>query len=165
MMDSKALLAKALPCVRETGQWIQSAISQVKSGDIIYKGTNDLVSFVDQQAESAKKEWQSQNIPGSTAIGLAQEALGIEGGMTGESAKLFNTMVNLQNKKAELYGQLLTLNRLVYTNEDVFKRDAELGIKAAAESVVEKGYGFSLFSDKNTMRTRMQEVEETKRFF
>jgi len=40
MMDSKSLLAKALPCVRETGQWIQSAISQVKSGDIIYKGTN-----------------------------------------------------------------------------------------------------------------------------
>jgi len=123
------------------------------------------IQFVDQQAESAKKEWQSQNIPGSTAIGLAQQALGIEGGMTGESAKLFNTMVNLQNKKAELYGQLLTLNRLVYTNEDVFKREAELGIKVAAESVVEKGYGFSLFSDKNTMRTRMQEVEETKRFF
>jgi hypothetical protein len=33
-MDSKALLDKALPCVKETGQWIQSAISQVKSGDI-----------------------------------------------------------------------------------------------------------------------------------
>jgi len=123
------------------------------------------IQFVDQQSESAKKEWQSQNLPGTTAIGLAQQALGIEGGMTGESAKLFNTMVNLQNKKAELYGQLLTLNRLVYTNEDVFKREAELGIKVAAESVVEKGYGFSLFSDKNTMRTRMQEVEETKRFF
>jgi antitoxin component YwqK of YwqJK toxin-antitoxin module len=123
------------------------------------------IQFVDQQAESAKKEWQSQNLPGTTAIGLAQQALGIEGGMTGESAKLFNTMVNLQNKKAELYGQLLTLNRLVYTNEDVFKREAELGIKVAAESVVEQGYGFSLFSDKNTMRTRMQEVEETKRFF
>jgi hypothetical protein len=123
------------------------------------------IQFVDQQSESAKKEWQSQNILGSTAIGLAQEVLGFGGGMTGESAKLFNTMVNLQNKKTELYGQLLTLNKLVYTNEDIFKRDAELGLKAAAESVVEKGYGFSLFSDKNTMRTRMQEIEETKKFF
>lgn len=62
-MDSKALLAKALPCVRETGQWIQSAISQVKSGDIIYKGTNDLVSFVDQQAESKLKAGLSAIFP------------------------------------------------------------------------------------------------------
>jgi hypothetical protein len=35
-MDLAALLVKALPCIRETGQWIQSAIVQVKSGDIIY---------------------------------------------------------------------------------------------------------------------------------
>ena len=123
------------------------------------------VQLVDQQAESVKKEWESQNLPGSTAIGMAQEALGIEGGMTGESAKLYGSMLNLQKKKAELYGQMQTLNKLLYTNEDVFKRDKEYGIKAAAESVVEQGYGFSLFSDQNTLRTRVQEVEEAKKFF
>ena len=123
------------------------------------------IQLVDQQANSVKKEWENQNIPGSTAIGMAQQALGIEGGMTGKSAQLYNSMLNLQNKKAELYGQMLTLNKLLYTNEDVFKRETEYGFKAAAESVVEKGYGFSLFSDQNTIRTRVQEVEEAKRFF
>jgi hypothetical protein len=123
------------------------------------------IQLVDQQANSVKNEWENQNIPGSTAIGMAQQALGIEGGMTGESAKLYGSMLNLQKKKAELYGQMLTLNKLLYTNEDVFKREKEYGIKAAAESVVEQGYGFSLFSDQNTIRTRVQEVEEAKKFF
>ena len=123
------------------------------------------IQLVDQQANSVKKEWENQNIPGSTAIGMAQQALGIEGGMTGKSAQLYNSMLNLQNKKAELYGQMLTLNKLLYTNEDVFKRETEYGFKAAAESVVEQGYGFSLFSDQNTIRTRVQEVNEAKKFF
>ena len=123
------------------------------------------IQLVDQQANSVKKEWENQNIPGSTAIGMAQQVLGIEGGITGKSAQLYNSMLNLQNKKAELYGQMLTLNKLLYTNEDVFKRETEYGFKAAAESVVEKGYGFSLFSDQNTIRTRVQEVEEAKKFF
>jgi hypothetical protein len=123
------------------------------------------VQVVDQQINSVKNEWENQNIPGSTAIGMAQEALGIEGGMTGRSAQLYNSMLSLQNKKAELYGQMQTLNKLLYTNEDVFKREKEYGVKAAAESVVEQGYGFSLFSDQNTIRTRVQEVEEAKKFF
>jgi len=123
------------------------------------------VQVVDQQINSVKNEWENQQVPGSTAIGMAQQALGIEGGMTGRSAQLYNSMLNLQNKKAELYGQMLTLNKLLYTNEDVFKREKEYGVKAAAESVVEQGYGFSLFSDQNTIRTRVQEVEEAKKFF
>jgi len=67
-MDLAALLVKALPCIRETGQWIQSAIVQVKSGDIIYKGHNDLVSFVDQQAESKLKEGLSAIFPDAQFI-------------------------------------------------------------------------------------------------
>jgi hypothetical protein len=149
-------------------QKAQEKYSSVSSRDQLKSERNLLwekVQLVDQQINSVKNEWENQNIPGSTTIGLAQEALGIEGGMTGKSAQLYNSMLNLQNKKAELYGQLLTLNKLVYTNEDVFKRDTEYGVKAAAESVAEQTYGFSLFTDKNTVRTRVQEVEEAKRFF
>lgn len=73
-MESTALLAKALPCIRETGHWIQSAISQVKSGDIIYKGTNDLVSFVDQQAESKLKEGLSAIFPEAQFIAEESDA-------------------------------------------------------------------------------------------
>jgi len=149
-------------------QKAQEKYSSVSSRDQLKSERNLLwekVQLVDQQINSVKNEWENQNIPGSTAIGLAQEALGIEGGMTGKSAQLFNSMLNLQNKKAELYGQLLTLNKLVYTNEDLFKRETEYGVKAAAESVAEDTYGFKLFTDENTVRTRVQEVEEAKRFF
>jgi len=73
-MDSAALLMKALPCIKETGHWIQSAISQVKSGDIIYKGTNDLVSFVDQQAESKLKEGLSAIFPAAQFIAEESDA-------------------------------------------------------------------------------------------
>ena len=149
-------------------QKAQEKYSSVSSRDQLKSERNLLwekVQLVDQQINSVKNEWENQNIPGSTAIGLAQEALGIEGGMTGKSAQLFNSVLNLQKKKAELYGQLLTLNKLVYTNEDLFKRETEYGVKAAAESVAEDTYGFKLFTDENTVRTRVQEVEEAKRFF
>lgn len=63
MIDSAAVLAKALPCVRETGKWIQSVINEVRAGDIVYKGTNDLVSFVDQQAELKLKESLLEILP------------------------------------------------------------------------------------------------------
>ncbi len=123
------------------------------------------IQLVDQQINSVTNEWNNEQNPTTNAIGLGLDALGVEGVVAGKATKLFNTAENLRNKKAELYGQMLTLNKLLYTNEDVFKREKEYGVKAAAESVVEKGYGFSLFSDQNTIRTRVQEVEEAKRFF
>ena len=149
-------------------QKAQEKYSTLSSRDQLKAERNLLwekVQLLDEQINSVKNEWDNTQVPGSTTIGLAQQALGIEGGVTGKSAQLFNSVLNLQNKKAELYGQLLTLNKLVYTNEDVFKRDTEYGVKTAAESVAEQTYGFSLFTDKNTVRTRVQEVEEAKRFF
>jgi hypothetical protein len=123
------------------------------------------IQLVDQQLNSVTNEWNNEQNPTTNAIGLGLDAIGVEGVVAGKATKLFNTAQNLRNKKAELYGQMLTLNKLLYTNEDVFKRETEYGFKAAAESVVEKGYGFSLFSDQNTIRTRVQEVEEAKKFF
>jgi myo-inositol-1(or 4)-monophosphatase len=49
------ILSESALVVRETGQWILQQSSQFTSSDIIYKGTNDLVSFVDQQAEAKFK--------------------------------------------------------------------------------------------------------------
>jgi myo-inositol-1(or 4)-monophosphatase len=49
------ILSESAVVVRETGQWILQQSSQFTSSDIIYKGTNDLVSFVDQQAEAKLK--------------------------------------------------------------------------------------------------------------
>jgi len=49
--------------VRDTGQWILHQSSQFTSSDIIYKGTNDLVSFVDQQAEAKLKQGLSAIFP------------------------------------------------------------------------------------------------------
>lgn len=149
-------------------QKAQEKYSTLSSRDQLKAERNILwekVQLLDEQINSVKNEWDNTQIPGSTTIGLAQQALGIEGGVTGKSAQLFNSILNLQNKKADLYGQLLTLNKLVYTNEDLFKRETEYGVKTAAESVAEQTYGFSLFTDKNTVRTRIQEVQEAKQFF
>ncbi len=55
MIDLSQILDHAKPLVRETGQWIQSMVNTIGESDIQYKGTNDLVSFVDQQAESRLK--------------------------------------------------------------------------------------------------------------
>jgi myo-inositol-1(or 4)-monophosphatase len=49
------ILSESAVVVRETGRWILQQSSQFTSSDIIYKGTNDLVSFVDQQAEAKLK--------------------------------------------------------------------------------------------------------------
>lgn len=50
------ILTESAVIVRETGQWILQQSTQFSSSDIIYKGTNDLVSFVDQQAEANLKQ-------------------------------------------------------------------------------------------------------------
>jgi myo-inositol-1(or 4)-monophosphatase len=57
------VLKESSELVRETGQWILQQSSQFTSSDIIYKGTNDLVSFVDQQAEAKLKQGLSAIFP------------------------------------------------------------------------------------------------------
>jgi myo-inositol-1(or 4)-monophosphatase len=57
------ILSETTWIVRETGQWILQQSSQFTSNDIIYKGTNDLVSFVDQQAEAKLKQGLSAIFP------------------------------------------------------------------------------------------------------
>ncbi|MFM7019519.1 MAG: inositol monophosphatase family protein [Aquirufa sp.] len=63
MIDLSQILNDAKPLVRETGQWIQSMVNTIGESDIQYKGTNDLVSFVDQNAESRLKEGLSRIFP------------------------------------------------------------------------------------------------------
>ncbi len=63
MIDLSQILADSLPIVRETGLWIQGMVEQVSVADIQYKGTNDLVSYVDQQAENRLKTGLSKVFP------------------------------------------------------------------------------------------------------
>jgi len=56
MINLVGILENAKPIVRDTGIWIQSMVNQIGESDIQYKGTNDLVSFVDQTAEIRLKE-------------------------------------------------------------------------------------------------------------
>ncbi len=63
MIELSNILDHAKPLVRETGQWIQSMVNTIGEADIQYKGTNDLVSFVDQHAETRLKEGLSRIFP------------------------------------------------------------------------------------------------------
>ena len=62
------VLKESSKLVRETGQWILQQSSEFTSSDIIYKGTNDLVSFVDQQAEAKLKQGLSAIFPEAAFI-------------------------------------------------------------------------------------------------
>jgi len=63
MKSLAEILSESVVIVRETGQWILQQSSQFISSDIMYKGTNDLVSFVDQQAEAKLKQGLAQIFP------------------------------------------------------------------------------------------------------
>ncbi len=63
MLDLANLLALSKPVVLETGRWIQSMVNDIGQDDIQYKGTNDLVSFVDQSAEKRLKEGLGRVFP------------------------------------------------------------------------------------------------------
>jgi myo-inositol-1(or 4)-monophosphatase len=63
MIDLSRILADSLPLVRETGLWIQGMVEEISELDIQYKGTNDLVSYVDQQAENRLKTGLSKVFP------------------------------------------------------------------------------------------------------
>lgn len=62
-MNYQLLLAEAGPIVRETGNWIQSVVKTIDQKDIIYKGKNDLVSYVDREAEARLKDGLLRFIP------------------------------------------------------------------------------------------------------
>jgi myo-inositol-1(or 4)-monophosphatase len=80
MIDLSLILTNSLPIVRETGRWIQSMVEEISEADIQYKGTNDLVSYVDQQAESRLKTGLSKVFPDAGFIAeesaTGQEAIG-----------------------------------------------------------------------------------------
>jgi myo-inositol-1(or 4)-monophosphatase len=63
MIDLAVILENAKPIVRETGVWIQSMVNNIGEADIQYKGTNDLVSYVDQTAETRLKAGLSAIFP------------------------------------------------------------------------------------------------------
>lgn len=62
-MNYQVILAEAGPLVREVGQWIQSVVKTVDQKDIVYKGKNDLVSFVDREAEARLTKGLSELLP------------------------------------------------------------------------------------------------------
>lgn len=56
MADLARILEDSIPLIKETGQWIQSVVHKIELNDIIYKGKNDLVSYVDREAEAKLKK-------------------------------------------------------------------------------------------------------------
>ncbi len=62
-MIDQLILAEAGPLIRDTGIWIQSVVKTIGQKDIIYKGKNDLVSYVDREAEARLKEGLAKIFP------------------------------------------------------------------------------------------------------
>lgn len=68
MVDLEQILKEASPLVIKTGKWIQALVDQIAADEIVYKGTNDLVSYVDQQAEMQLKNGLQSLIPSAGFI-------------------------------------------------------------------------------------------------
>jgi len=56
MMDYAAILRQIVPGIKAVGAWQVDTMNSVQLSDIQYKGSNDLVSFVDQESERRLKE-------------------------------------------------------------------------------------------------------------
>jgi myo-inositol-1(or 4)-monophosphatase len=68
MVNYETLCAKVVEITRVTGQFILNEAQRFDSSSIEYKGLNDLVSYVDKQAEQQLVEKLSQLLPNSGFI-------------------------------------------------------------------------------------------------
>ena len=68
MVSYETLCAKVVEITRVTGQFISNEAQRFDSSSIEYKGLNDLVSYVDKQAEQQLVEKLSQLLPNSGFI-------------------------------------------------------------------------------------------------
>ena len=68
MVNYEILCAKVVEITRVTGQFISNEAQRFDSSSIEYKGLNDLVSYVDKQAEQQLVEKLSQLLPNSGFI-------------------------------------------------------------------------------------------------
>jgi len=67
-MDLNTILKKSLSLVKETGSFIQTEASKFTHASIEYKGKNDLVSYVDKEAEKLLVAGLSEILPESGFI-------------------------------------------------------------------------------------------------
>jgi antitoxin component YwqK of YwqJK toxin-antitoxin module len=122
------------------------------------------IDFIDQQAKDldaqAKKAGYSLS-----KVGPIQNAGGLRDRAQVESVIKLNDKFNrLMDERANVYGQLITLNDAIYTNEDIYKRQTD-ALTRFGESVLEDVYVVRNFSDKNTVRSRIQQVNEMSDYF
>jgi hypothetical protein len=122
------------------------------------------LDYLDEEIKNTEAEAKKLGFSLSKA-GAFQQTTGLRSAGEIQKVKsLEKRFNNLLNERATNYGSLLTLNRAIYTNEDVFKKQSDALLRLA-ESLSEDLYVVNIFTDKNTVRSRVQQVNEMANYF
>lgn len=122
------------------------------------------LDYLDEEIKKIEKEANRLGFS-LTKVGALQQTTGLRNAAEIQKVKsLEKAFNNLINERASNYGSLLTLNRAIYTNEDVFKKQSDALVRLA-ESLSEDLYVVKVFTDKNTVRSRVQQVNEMADYF
>lgn len=122
------------------------------------------LDYLDEEIKNTEAEARRLGFSLSK-VGALQQTTGLRNATEIQKVKsLEKRFNNLLNERATNYGSLLTLNRAIYTNEDVFKKQSDALLRLA-ESLSEDLYVVNIFTDKNTVRSRVQQVNEMTDYF
>lgn len=122
------------------------------------------LDYLDEEIKNTEAEARRLGFSLSK-VGALQQTTGLRNATEIQKVKsLEKRFNNLLNERATNYGSLLTLNRAIYTNEDVFKKQSDALLRLA-ESLSEDLYVVNIFTDKNTVRSRVQQVNEMADYF
>lgn len=122
------------------------------------------LDYLDEEIKNTEAEAKRLGFSLSK-VGALQQTTGLKSAAEIQKVKsLEKRFNNLLNERATNYGSLLTLNRAIYTNEDVFKKQSDALLRLA-EGLTEDLYVVNVFTDKNTVRSRVQQVNEMADYF
>ena len=161
MIDLSQILDHAKPLVRETGQWIQSMVNTIGESDIQYKGTNDLVSFVDQNAESRLKEGLSRIFP-EAGFGAEESASDYS------EVPIYAVSVGLIYRKQAILGLIYEPNRdeLFYAakGQGAYLNESPIQVSLQAsmsKSLLATGFPYYDFSYQDRYLALLKELMRT----
>jgi len=161
------LLEQTLKTVRDTGHFILEENQKLSSGDIEYKGKNDLVSYVDKEAEKKLVKGLSEILPeagfiteeGTANVGKADRYNWVIDPVDGttnyvHNLPFYSISVGLMEEKEVILGAIYEPNRdeMFYAtrNGQAYLNDQEIKVSSVAtleESLLATGFPYSKFQE------------------
>ncbi len=178
-MDLKPILKQTINIVKDTGDFIRREARKFKASSIEYKGKNDLVSYVDKEAEKKLVSRLHEVLPeagfiteeGTAEAGRAEEYNWVVDPVDGTTnfvhgVPFYSISVGLMHRNEVVLGVIYELNRDEYfyacKGTKAYLNGEEIhvsGAKNLSESLLATGFPYSKFVD-NEMNAYLGIVDE-----